>query len=152
MRRNNAENQGENCPRTIKKQGDWVCVMCHNLNYSFRDSCNRCKNITRDQNTKVQKIDRNPLGELTEYTELSELNLNKHSSYEEKNRGFLEEDVHSHSENTKKHSSIEPHAFLQPFVIPEPESCLKWTSKGFASQGFASLLFLTPVRTIKLQE
>lgn len=30
-----------------KRQGDWVCLLCNNLNYSFRDSCNRCRNLTR---------------------------------------------------------------------------------------------------------
>ena len=25
------------------KEGDWKCVHCRNLNYSFRTICNRCK-------------------------------------------------------------------------------------------------------------
>ena len=30
--------------------GDWICVNCNNLNYSFRKKCNRCKTISRDRN------------------------------------------------------------------------------------------------------
>jgi hypothetical protein len=26
-----------------EKKEDWVCPLCHNLNYSFRTICNRCK-------------------------------------------------------------------------------------------------------------
>ena len=25
------------------KKGDWICINCRNLNYSFRTVCNRCK-------------------------------------------------------------------------------------------------------------
>ena len=25
-----------------KNKGDWICCKCSNLNYAFRDSCNRC--------------------------------------------------------------------------------------------------------------
>ena len=32
------------------KPQDWVCVMCNNLNFSFRKKCNRCKTQTRTQN------------------------------------------------------------------------------------------------------
>ena len=32
------------------RQGDWVCLQCHNLNFSFRKKCNRCKIQTREDN------------------------------------------------------------------------------------------------------
>lgn len=32
------------------KPADWICVLCHNLNFSFRKKCNRCKTQTRHQN------------------------------------------------------------------------------------------------------
>lgn len=32
------------------KNCDWVCVLCNNLNFSFRKKCNRCKTQTRTQN------------------------------------------------------------------------------------------------------
>ena len=27
----------------IERKGDWQCPLCHNLNFAFRQSCNRCK-------------------------------------------------------------------------------------------------------------
>jgi len=32
------------------REGDWVCLNCNNLNFSFRKKCNRCKTQTRQQN------------------------------------------------------------------------------------------------------
>lgn len=32
-------------PQTQQQQiraGDWICLMCSNLNFSFRNECNRC--------------------------------------------------------------------------------------------------------------
>lgn len=29
---------------------DWVCLKCHNLNFSFRKRCNRCKVQSREDN------------------------------------------------------------------------------------------------------
>ncbi|CAD8162523.1 unnamed protein product [Paramecium pentaurelia] len=28
-----------------QRQGDWICSNCNNMNFAFRDSCNRCHNI-----------------------------------------------------------------------------------------------------------
>jgi len=32
------------------RAGDWVCLLCNNLNYSFRNVCNRCQVQTKKQN------------------------------------------------------------------------------------------------------
>ena len=32
------------------RAGDWVCIMCNNHNYSFREVCNRCRQQTKQQN------------------------------------------------------------------------------------------------------
>ena len=42
------QNENKNClnikNKTIKeKKGDWICLLCHNLNFAFRTRCNRCK-------------------------------------------------------------------------------------------------------------
>ncbi len=44
---NNISNKGEQKEQKTKKQlnvrlGDWACKQCNNLNFSFRDKCNRC--------------------------------------------------------------------------------------------------------------
>lgn len=30
--------------------GDWQCLLCRNINFSFRKDCSRCKLISREQN------------------------------------------------------------------------------------------------------
>ena len=32
----------------VERAGDWVCFSCNNLNFSFRNICNRCK-LTREK-------------------------------------------------------------------------------------------------------
>lgn len=36
------------------REGDWVCLNCNNLNFSFRKKCNRCKTQTRKDNEHMQ--------------------------------------------------------------------------------------------------
>ena len=33
-----------------KREGDWKCVVCDNLNFAFRFHCNRCRLISKEQN------------------------------------------------------------------------------------------------------
>ncbi len=35
---------------TQNKAEDWICILCNNLNFSFRKKCNRCKTQTRLEN------------------------------------------------------------------------------------------------------
>jgi len=32
------------------RAGDWVCLVCNNLNFSFRNECNRCQMQTKERN------------------------------------------------------------------------------------------------------
>lgn len=41
--------------RSQSREGDWVCYNCHNLNFSFRKKCNRCKVQTRVQNQQLEQ-------------------------------------------------------------------------------------------------
>lgn len=41
---NELNNNGEKKKKPlIERKGDWQCPKCHNLNFAFRQSCNRCK-------------------------------------------------------------------------------------------------------------
>ena len=37
---------------TVHRAGDWVCNLCNNHNYSFREICNSCKTQTKLDNIK----------------------------------------------------------------------------------------------------
>ena len=49
----NVENNFINNKNQRKCNEDWVCIQCHNLNYSFRDICNRCNVQTKKDNFPV---------------------------------------------------------------------------------------------------
>ena len=38
-----ANNNNNDVKERNNKKGDWICINCRNLNYSFRTICNRCK-------------------------------------------------------------------------------------------------------------
>ena len=42
---------------TQTREGDWICLNCNNLNFSFRKKCNRCKTQTREQNDITETYD-----------------------------------------------------------------------------------------------
>ena len=35
----------------VEREGDWPCYRCKNLNFAFRDKCNKCQ-MTRDESEK----------------------------------------------------------------------------------------------------
>ena len=43
----------------IERPGDWICIKCKNLNFTFRTSCNRC-NLSKIENQKlIQQLEFN---------------------------------------------------------------------------------------------
>lgn len=38
----------------VERQGDWTCMKCKNLNFSFRTICNRC-NLNKNDNQKYMQ-------------------------------------------------------------------------------------------------
>ena len=44
---NNSNPNGNNSQTSIR-EGDWICSVCNNLNFSFRKECNRCQAIKTD--------------------------------------------------------------------------------------------------------
>lgn len=63
-------------PLSQERVGDWVCIACTNLNFSFRQVCNRCWR-DRNQTATVVLQDQSELlkfqkaGCSTQYLELS---------------------------------------------------------------------------------
>ena len=64
--------------------GDWICLICNNLNFSFRDECNRCqiqtkrrnyfesvRFISEKKNIDTESINRKPLRDLTNHSNYS---------------------------------------------------------------------------------
>lgn len=45
-----AQSQNNKGKQASHRAGDWICIKCNNLNYSFRNRCNRCQVQTKKQN------------------------------------------------------------------------------------------------------
>lgn len=44
----------KNMKRYVGREGDWICHKCNNLNFSFRNVCNRC-GISKTENDNIQR-------------------------------------------------------------------------------------------------
>ena len=46
----------------IEREGDWICLKCNNLNFSFRNICNRCHLTKTENNSLIIKSNQNKMG------------------------------------------------------------------------------------------
>ena len=44
-----------------ERVGDWICKNCKNLNFAFRNECNRCKMPKKDCIEIIKKKEQNPI-------------------------------------------------------------------------------------------
>ena len=66
---NNSNNEREKMKNKKKKnfvmkKGDWICYNCKNLNFAFRDKCNKCKLNKEESEQKYIIAGKNILSEL----------------------------------------------------------------------------------------
>ena len=48
------KNKNENKKKNFEeRKGDWLCLFCNNLNFSFRTKCNRCKMVKKQAVKKI---------------------------------------------------------------------------------------------------
>jgi hypothetical protein len=54
----NSKKEGKNKKHFEVRAGDWNCKKCNNLNFSFRNKCNRC-GIPKELNNEIEPINNN---------------------------------------------------------------------------------------------
>jgi Zn-finger in Ran binding protein and others len=69
----------------VERFGDWVCIKCKNLNFSFRVICNRC------QLTKIEsdKLFEQYMKNLMNYVKINEIIQNQIMNYPHLNTSFI---------------------------------------------------------------
>ena len=133
------------------RAGDWVCLICQNLNFSFRDECNRCQMQTKKQNyvqgllygPDSQQVrnncgDRPPLQDLTNYS-----NYDYNMEYQQPGMAIF-----SSQKEIKTERGMEPVS-----KSTSPSDTFEVSERAdfdFSSNyGFENVLLLTPPRTKK---
>ena len=123
------------------RAGDWICLLCNNLNFSFRAECNRCGLQTKKQNhlqnfqlmsdNTTTSTERQPLKDVTNIHHLTR-----------------DESPHSGDKSSKSGSLDAPpglgFADLLDVQITEPNK--PKTLRNPSNFGFESALLITPPR------
>jgi hypothetical protein len=60
----------------VERQGDWICVRCKNLNFSFRVVCNRCKIPKNELQGFYEEYVKN-LNNIVQYNEMLQIKANQ---------------------------------------------------------------------------
>ena len=55
---NNNKYQKKKQKPFIERNGDWICAKCKNLNFAFRQECNRCKLPKIEVAEEIKEIDK----------------------------------------------------------------------------------------------
>ena len=60
----------------VERNGDWICKKCKNLNFAFRQECNRCKLHKKEaiEEVKKEEIDKKNIFE--KFENKNNLNIN----------------------------------------------------------------------------
>jgi hypothetical protein len=134
---------------TSVRAGDWVCLICNNLNFSFRNECNRCGMQTKKQNyiqslmlmTDSQKME---LRQQAERMPLKDLT----------NRMTNGMDPDSMKENYSENDSIDEDSPSEGKPIHLPHENVKTSEfELFGSNfGFANAILLTPPKAKQSQQ
>ena len=40
----------------VEREGDWSCYRCKNINFAFRDKCNKCKMAKDESEMKFKEV------------------------------------------------------------------------------------------------
>jgi len=126
------------------RAGDWICLVCNNLNFSFRNECNRCQMQTKKQNyiqnlllisDKKQSMDFKP--ERQALRDLTNIPTGEDQSL---NRSFNEE-----TDYTTISGNAPPGLGVQSRQIQNSQN--KFNDYDFSpNYGFENAILLTPPR------
>ena len=129
------------------RAGDWICLVCNNLNFSFRNECNRCQMQTKKQNYIQNLIliteKKNPI--LDFKTDRKALRDMTNVSFEEGQQAKVSHQRNSSDGNSPVNSSSPPGLSTRTNTIQHSHS--KFKDFEFSpNYGFENAILLTPPR------
>jgi len=138
---------------TSVRAGDWVCLICNNLNFSFRNECNRCGMQTKKQNyiqslmlIGDQKLENKQVGERAPLKDLTNQMPNPNDTNPHKGREVLSK-KNSIDEQMSNYNNIP----MEPMMNIPPMESGKSDFDFSSNYGFVNAILLTPPR-VKSQQ
>jgi len=131
------------------REGDWICLICNNFNFSFRDECNRCQIQTKKSNliqglqlaTEGQKLNTN------ERVPLRDLTNQKQPPNSHLLQNFALQIQKEHNFDIAKERNLATRQLSDLFDGDNKDSF-----DFFSNYGFGNALLLTPPRALKKVE
>ena len=127
------------------RAGDWVCLVCNNLNFSFRNECNRCQIQTKEQN-KMQSLYISDNQNSQARPPLTDLTNQKYNQQKSGAPGF-----HSKSKSTPMQSDLNLALLGHPISILDTNgpienggTNLEFGPNSPLNHGFQNKLLVTP--------
>lgn len=122
------------------RAGDWVCLVCNNLNFSFRNECNRCQLQTKEQN-QIQRLyiseSQNFSDDLQNRLPLKDLTNQKYTQLEFDAPGYYSQPVLKNDVNP----ALPPR---QTIDIGARDTNIHNLLEFNLSEGFENMLLVTP--------
>ncbi|KAL4428762.1 hypothetical protein ABPG74_001276 [Tetrahymena malaccensis] len=107
------------------RAGDWICLICNNLNFSFRNECNRCRIQTKQQNyiqnmmmCSQDKLNSTfnhqlviPTPQLINYEVAQQQQQQNHQMYQR-----IQQQQQMHCKSNSQNQQYQNQQFQQPFI------------------------------------
>lgn len=129
------------------RAGDWICLICNNLNFSFRNECNRCQLQTKEQN-QLQSLyiqeNQNILNDSDERLPFKDLTNNRSSQSKAGPLSF-----HTKSKSTPMQSDLTINMLPKmstevEITEPSTNNTSGLTTASSSNKGFQNMLLVTP--------
>jgi hypothetical protein len=132
-------NEEKDSPTFKKKKlyervGDWICIKCKNLNFSFRVICNRCE-LPKIENDQIYE---KYMNDMANYNKISDL-FNKQNQYNKNYLNFINSQCFMANQQ-RTHVSYHPFQSCQQKYIPSPNNFIGFQNNSgmnsFQNQNF----------------
>ena len=93
----------------VERVGDWVCIKCKNLNFSFRLTCNRCQLSKEDS----EKLFEQYMNNLMKYAKINEMLQNQVISNNHLYNSSLRNNIRHSRNKNHSHENISNSCYLK---------------------------------------
>ena len=90
-----------------ERQGDWICKLCKNLNFAFRNECNRCKVPIKDCLEIIKQGEENEIYNKSKINNKKGYKYKKNHSNQLNDKDFTQNQKHNDCDFTQNNKSLQ---------------------------------------------